>query len=231
MLSVGKLAAGGEAYYLDTVARGAEEYYTGAGEAPGEWLGAGSDALGFAGVVEPELLSRVLAGESPDGMRLASSSRRVPGFDLTFSAPKSVSVLWALEPTAAGELVAAHDTAVRAALGWLEREACFGAQGAEVVPAGGFLAAGFRHRTSRAGDPQLHTHVVVANLGQGPDGRWTALDARHVFRQARTAGYLYQAQLRHELTRRLGVAWGEVEHGAADLAAVDPHLLLSLIHI
>ncbi len=60
----------------------------------------------------------------------------------------------------------------------------------------GFAAAAFLHRASRAGDPLLHTHVVAGNLTQGPDGRWTALDARHLYRHAKTAGYLYQAVLR-----------------------------------
>ena len=66
---------------------------------------------------------------------------------------------------------------------------------------GGFVAAAFRHRTSRAGDPQLHTHVLVANLGRGPDGRWSALDARQLYAQARVASFVYQAVLRGELTR------------------------------
>lgn len=83
------------------------------------------------------------------------------------------------------------------------------------------MAAAFRHRTSRAAEPQLHTHVVVANLVHSPaDGRWTALDARPLYRWARPVGHLYEAQLRWELTRRLGVGWGPVRNGIADVAGI-----------
>ena len=85
----------------------------------------------------------------------------------------------------------------------------------------GFVAAGFRHRTSRAADPQLHTHVVIANLVHSlADGRWTALDARPLYRWSRPVGFLYEAQLRWELTRRLGVAWRPVHNGIADVAHI-----------
>jgi hypothetical protein len=82
------------------------------------------------------------------------------------------------------------------------------------------VAAAFRHRSSRAGDPLLHTHVVVANATQGEDGRWTALDGRELYRHAKAAGYLYQAALRAELARELGVRWRAVEHGTADVEGV-----------
>jgi len=85
----------------------------------------------------------------------------------------------------------------------------------------GFVAAGFRHRTSRAADPQLHTHVAIANLVHSAgDGRWTALDARPLYQWSRPVGFLYEAQLRWELTRRLGVAWGPVHNGIADVAHI-----------
>jgi len=88
------------------------------------------------------------------------------------------------------------------------------------VRADGFVAAAFAHRTSRAGDPLLHTHVVIGNLALGEDGKWGALDSRLLFRHAKTAGFLYQAALRAELTERLGVEWGPVRQGCADLAGV-----------
>ncbi len=147
------------------------------------------------------------------------------GFDLTFCAPKSVSLLWAFgSPDTAAAVVAAHEAAVRSALGVMEVEAGRvrrGRGGAHVLPAEGLVAGGFRHRTSRAGDPHLHTHVVTANIGFcAEDGRWSALDTRHLYRWAQPVGYLYEAQLRHELTARLGVAWGPVVNGIADLAGV-----------
>ena len=134
----------------------------------------------------------------------------MPGFDLTFSAPKSVSVLFGVGgERMQGAIRAAHDRAVEDALGYLERSAAKGRRGHNglvTINGSGLLAAAFRHRTSRAGDPQLHTHVVIANLVHGADGRWSALDARLIYAHAKTAGYLYEARLRAELTRSLGVA-------------------------
>ena len=159
-----------------------------------------------------------------DGSALGRPNRRVPALDLTFSAPKSVSVAWALGGGELGrEIVAAHEEAIAAALGYLEREAVFvrrGHNGAERLVGGGLVGAAFRHRTSRAGDPQLHTHVVVANAAQGPDGRWSALDARHLYGQARTAGFLYQAELRATLSARLDAEWERTVKGTGDLTAV-----------
>ena len=127
-----------------------------------------------------------------------------------------------------GELIRAHEAAVAEALGYLEREACRarrGRGGAVPVDGHGFVAAAFRHRSSRAGDPLLHTHVVVANATQGPDGRWTALDGRMLYRHAKTAGYLYQAALRAELIERLGLRWHAVERGTADLVGVPRRVI------
>jgi conjugative relaxase-like TrwC/TraI family protein len=153
----------------------------------------------------------------------------VAGYDLTFSAPKSVSVLFALGEADVRDAVrAAHDRAVREALGYAERTAAAvrrGAGGSRVEPAGGFIAATFRHRTSRAGDPQLHTHVLVANLAQGPDGRWSTLDGRRLYAHARATSFVYQAVLRSELTRELGVRWLSVRDGIAEIAGVPMPVL------
>ena len=111
MLSIGKLTAGTEDYYLGQVVDGREEYYTDAGEQPGTWVGDGSRDLGLTGAVEPSALRAVLAGLEPTaGTPLAGSVRRVPGFDLTFSAPKSVSLLHAFgSGEVRREVVEAHD--------------------------------------------------------------------------------------------------------------------------
>jgi conjugative relaxase-like TrwC/TraI family protein len=223
VLSLGKIAAGPDAarYYTDQVAHGREDYYAGEGEVPGTWVGSGSSGLGRAGQVDADHFARLLEGA---GLRRPPAEGAVAGFDLTFRAPKSVSVLWAIAPAdVVSELRAGHDAAVTEALGYLERQACRtrrGAGGAIQVPGSGFVGAAFLHRASRAGDPLLHTHVVVGNLAQGPDGRWTALDARHLYRHAKTAGYLYQSVLRRELTDRLGLEWEPVEHGVADVRGV-----------
>ncbi len=226
MLSIGKLGGNKADYYLKAVAQGIEDYYTGAGEAPGWWTGSAADEIDVFGQVEGELLHRALAGKHPkSGAQLARPPHgaiRVPGFDLTFSAPKSASLLFALaDPHVSRETREAHDAAVHAALGYMERQCAVGRRGrggAVSVEGNGFLAAAFRHRSSRAGDPQLHTHVLVANMTRGPDGRWTALDARRLYAHAKTGGYLYQAQLRAELTRRLGVQWTQVRNGQAEIA-------------
>jgi conjugative relaxase-like TrwC/TraI family protein len=93
------------------------------------------------------------------------------------------------------------------------------------LPAEGFVGAAFVHTTSRLGDPQLHTHLVVANLAQGPDGAWSALDARALYRHARTAGFLYQASLRAGLTEVLGISWRSAERGMAEPAGVPAEVL------
>jgi len=228
VLNIGKLRRGGENYYLNSVARGVEDYYLGSGEAPGYWLATGTADLGLEGQVGDEQLRQVLKGAAPgSGKQLVKPRRgeRVPGFDLTFLAPKSVALLHELGPKeASNEVVNAHDAAVAAALAYLERHASGarrGRAGRISIASKGFIAAAFRHRTSRAGDPLLHTHVLVANLIQGDDGKWGALDAKHLYRHAKTAGYLYQSHLRHELTRRLGVEWTAIRKGSADIEGIS----------
>ena len=227
MLNIGKLARGQQDYYLNSVARGVEDYYLGSGEAPGYWLGGGADDLGLEGRVLERELTSVLEGRDPATGELISHRHykaRMPGFDLTFRAPKSVALLHAIGPKeASNEVVSAHDSAVLAALDYLERHTAIGRRGTDgVEPIGssGFVAAAFRHRTSRAGDPLLHTHVLVANLIHGWDEKWSALDGRLLYSHAKTAGFLYQAQLRKELTRRLGVEWTTVRNGAADIEGI-----------
>jgi conjugative relaxase-like TrwC/TraI family protein len=230
MLSVGRLAAGPDAgrYYEEAVALGREDYYAERGEAPGRWVGSGSLGLGLDGEVADGEVVHLLAAEDPRSGELLGrplTDKSVAGFDLTFKAPKSVSILFGVAgEDVARELAAAHEVAVEEALGYLEREACRARRGKDgllQVEGRGFLAARFRHRSSRAGDPLLHDHVVVANRTQGPDGRYTALDARPLLRNAKTAGYLYQAVIRREITDRLGLGFGEVVKGSADLAGFD----------
>jgi conjugative relaxase-like TrwC/TraI family protein len=235
LLNIGRMGPGRADYYLTAVARGAdgvEGYYLARGEEPGRWLGAGAEQLGLAGEVTAEQLRAVLDAHHPHtGVPLARHpARKVPGFDHTLRAPKSVSLLWALsDRDTAAEVVAAHDAAVDAAIGYLQRAAAFsrrGAGGAETVKVDGFVAAAFRHRTSRADDPLLHTHVLVANLARTcDDGIWRTLDSRKLFAHAKTAGVLYQAQLRHELTTRLGVAWQPVVNGVADIDGIGRGLI------
>jgi conjugative relaxase-like TrwC/TraI family protein len=227
MLSIGKTRLSGEGYYLAAVADGVDEYYRGVGEAPGRWTGAAAVTLGLEGEVGAEQLRAVWAGQHPvTGEALGRfPGREIAGYDLTFRAPKSVSLLALLgDPDTAQTVTAAHEAAVDAAFSSIERNAArsrTGKNGVHQVEVQGLAAAAFRHRTSRAGDPHLHTHVLVANMGQGPDGTWRTLDGRWLYLHAKTAGYLYEAHLRDELTRRLGVEWEPVRNGIADIAGID----------
>lgn len=234
MLSIGKLAAGPTAgrYYLEQVASGREDYYAGGGEAPGAWVGSGSNALGLTSEVTEGGLGWLLDARHPrtgERLRETAASGAVAGFDLTFRAPKSVSVLFGVgEDEVASAIRDGHAAAVAEALGYLERHACGGRRGkggVVAVKGSGFVGAAFEHRASRAGDPLLHTHVVVANMTLGPDGRWTALDGRLLYRHAKTAGYVYQAVLRLELGERLGLRFGRVERGTADLAGMPREVI------
>ena len=227
MLSIGKLVVGQQRYYERQVAQGGDDYYSGRGEAPGKWAGAGARALGLEGRVAPQLFNALIEGADPADPSARLRDWRAPkvaALDLTFSAPKSVSVLFAIaDGPVAGELVRAHEAAVRAAVGWIEETSVQvrrGAQGRLVYPGEGLIAAAYVHRMSRALDPQLHTHVVAANLTRGPDGRFTALHGTPLYRAAKTAGYLYQAHLRAEISDRLGLEWGAVLKGAAELKDV-----------
>ena len=247
VLSVWKLRVGAEDYYLSQVARGLEDYYSGRGETVGSWTGTGADALGLSGQVDPEDLRALMAGLSPrtgltaNGELLTTSRRRVPGFDLTFSVPKSVSVAYALaDPLVRGEMIAGCKQALDSTLEWLEREACHVRRGSNYRPTAtgpsaevgtrrlsgdGFVAARFQHRTSRANDPHLHWHVLVANLSRGPDGRWTALDATGLYRSKRAAGVMFQALMRQELSARLGVIWRPGRKDSGEIAGIPPDVL------
>jgi conjugative relaxase-like TrwC/TraI family protein len=218
-------------YLLSSVALGIDEYYAGVGEAPGVWSGAWSAELGIEGMVEADQLRALVDGCHPvtgGPLLLGLRERSVKAFDLTFSAPKSVSLLWALgsEPVA-HTVMTAHREAVEAALGFLEERAATARMQVDGVrrhvSTHGWAVAGFVHRTSRDGDPQLHTHCLVPNVvRRDPDGRCVALAARPLFVWARAAGSVYQAERQRLLAVRLGVAWGPDRSNTRDLAGFTP---------
>ena len=233
MLSIGKLTVEQSRYYERQVAQGHDDYYSGRGESRGRWTGAGTESLQLGGRVDDDGFMALMEGRDPgtgERLKRVGGRSKVAAFDLTFSAPKSVSVLFAIgEPALAGALVEAHESAVDAAVGYLEREACRvrrGRGGVRRELGEGFVAAAYRHRMSRAEDPQLHTHVVAANMARGADGRWTALHAAPIYRHAKAAGFLYQAHLRAAVRERLPwVRWGPVRNGMAEIEQVAPAVL------
>ncbi len=221
--------AGAGTYYVEAL----PNYYLDADEPRGIWHGHGAGLLGLSGTVDDDAFLALMAGLDPrDPERLLGngySEKSVRGFDVTASSPKSVSVLWAVgDDHVRAEVLAAHDAAVAAVAGWIEAHAHTRFRlGGEVVvvDAEGIVAAGFRQHTSRALDPQLHTHLVVANRVKSPDGRWLALDARTLKRDQRTLSALFHAAERAELTRRLGVGWGPVVNGIAEIDGIDRRVI------
>lgn len=234
MLSIGKVAVGGEDYYLATTASG-RDHLEGLVEPDGRWLGAGAVSLGLAGRAETRDVRRLLRGREPssgDPLLAGTGRRSVAAFDCTFSVPKSVSILQAFSPDEGtrNEIRLGHEAAVEATVGYLAEAAIAGrvegVDGRRAVP-GDLVAVGFLHRLSRSGDPHLHTHVLVANLVTDPlAGEARTLEATGLFLECRTAGALYETHLRHELTWRLGVEWQPLEGRCwSDLKGLDRAVL------
>ncbi|MDF1597158.1 MAG: MobF family relaxase [Acidimicrobiia bacterium] len=242
------LAKAAKDYYLRKLGEisPGEDYYLRGGTATGRWRGNGAAELGLSGSVSAEGLVRLFDGQHPaTGERLGRSLRRdgVAAWDVTFSADKSVSLLWALgDEQTRQQVLEAFEEATSQALGYLESVASStrGASRTPVlddnghpvlnengsprfrvvtwpIPTSGYVAASFTEFTSRADDPQLHTHVVVANKVKGTDGVWRTVDGRLLYRYQLAAGYLHEAVLRRELTQRLGVCWQPVSNGMADI--------------
>ena len=166
------------------------------------------------------------------------TERRMPGavagFDLTFTAPKSASVLWALgDPKTQAAVVAAHRAAVDEALAFVEDRALFtrvGARSCAQVPTRGMVAAAFDHWDTRTADPNLHTHVVIANKVQGLDGRWRSVDSRALHHAVVAVSEIYDDLLADHLARELPVTWSWRPRGprrtpAFEVDGVDDNLL------
>ena len=210
MLSIAKVADAD--YYLKAVVSGIEDYYA-IGEEPGRWTAHTHELVDVDGELEPAQLTAVLAGRHPitGAPLIGSANRKIPAFDLTFRAPKSVSLAFALgSPEMTAEITAAHDAAVDSALGYLERHAVVsrrGHNGTEQVSADG--SSPLPSGTGPAAPPiriSIPTPSCRTWSAAPDDGRWRTLDARHIYAHSLTAGYVYESHLRDELTRRLGVA-------------------------
>ena len=161
-------------------------------------------------------------------------TQTVAGYDLTFSPVKSVSTLWAVaDPQVAAQIERAHQAAVQDALTFIEGHALFtrqGRNGVRQVNVTGLVGAAFTHRDSRAGDPDLHTHVAVANKVQAIDGRWLSIDGRVLFKATVAASETYNTALEHHLRDRLGVRFADRpntdpgKRPVREIVGVDPAL-------
>ena len=158
----------------------------------------------------------------------------VAGFDLTFTVPKSVSVLWAMADDPTRALIArAHHLAVTDALAFLEDRVAatrVGHGGAQSMAVRGLVAAAFDHWDTRAGDPNLHTHLVIANKVQGVDGVWRSLDGRRLHKAAVAVSELYDDLIADRLAAALPVGWSHRDRGhgrtpAFEVDGVDDGLL------
>jgi conjugative relaxase-like TrwC/TraI family protein len=229
---IAKLSVGREEYYTRELATDHEQYLSGHGESPGRWYGAGASTLGLQGEASVGGFQRMFEGCHPDTGELLGrphGSNAVPAFDFVLRPTKSVSILYGLGDPAIGRAaLAAHLTGMAEAVAYLDGHlgARRGHGGVQHVQGQGLLAVGFDHRTSREGDPLLHTHLVVANRVQGPDGRWTALDGRDLYRHRLAADALYRSTYQRELTRTLGVEWTAADrHGNRELQGVPDDLV------
>jgi conjugative relaxase-like TrwC/TraI family protein len=258
VLTISKLKRWSINYYIDT-ARTAEaasrdaaraggglgEYYTEHETRTPTWLLAGdkltvaglvglTDAQRAGGEAESRLVARWLDdGIAPNGAHgRAFGQRGVHGFDLTFCAPKSVSLVRALrgdDDVLSKAIADAHATAISEAMEYLTDHAGYtrihnphtGEK--DLVPLPGLVAIAYQHETSRCGDPHLHTHVIVPNRQARADGVMVSIDGTSLYHEARAAGVIYQATLRRALHHSLGLEWVDVDPstGMAELAGVE----------
>ena len=193
--------------------------------------------LSVAAGLDPHTVYREADGADRYAEAVKHAGQRIDvrraGVDTTVSAPKSVSVLFGLAgPHVAEQVRAAHAAAVEQAWSYLQAQAGEALRGhhgdgqsAARIGTDGPIVAAFDHTTSRAGDPQLHTHLVIPNLVHGADGRWSAMDTRALYRHAATASEIYHATLRGQLTHRLGVAWTSPARGRPEIDGLPRSLL------
>ncbi|GAB3589252.1 MobF family relaxase [Angustibacter peucedani] len=232
-MTVHKLSAGDGYTYLTRQVASADQardgqaladYYAESGTPPGRWMGAGARQAEICGAVSVEQMRALFGrGEHPTtevplgaSFPTATAARKpVAGYDLVFSPVKSVSLLWALgEDDVRRAVEQAHHAAVADVLSWLEQHAAFtrvGRGGRFQVDTYGLVAAAFDHFESRAGDPDLHTHVAVANKVRArldrPDGtpRWLSLDGKALYAVGVAASERYNTRLEDEMRSRLPV--------------------------
>ncbi|WP_231928267.1 MobF family relaxase [Devriesea agamarum] len=226
-------------------------YYTASGNPPGQWVGSGARYANLNGDISASAavalyqkfvhpVTGEVLGKRPGRQaenQLAESTKQtstdVSGFDLTFTVPKSVSVLWALSsPDIQARIADCHDRAVSQAIEYLERrvvQSRAGHGGVASVPVHGVIAGRWRHWDNREGEPHLHSHVVVSNRVQRThDDKWVTLDSRALYKGAVAASEHHLNLLLDELHRELGLTFtvrdGEGKAIIPDVEGLDPRL-------
>lgn len=197
-------------YYLELAA---EDYFLNGGEPPGIWVGSARPDLGVSGKLANEDFRSIFSGYRPGGKDMlvqnAGKKGRRPGFDHTFSAPKSVSVIWATADREVQEVIQQlQQTAVESALAHLEDHLAFcrtGKAGSGSLKPARIIAATFEHGTSRAEDPQLHTHALIANVGFDEEGKSRSLFSLPLFDNKKLLGAYYRAELARLLEKTFGL--------------------------
>lgn len=225
MLSASKDAGGNSAEYYE-----ADNYYE-AGDNPGgsEWLGEGAKHAGLTGAIDPKVFNDARDGTLPDGSTAAQNTpNRVPGWDFTFSAPKSISLLALVGKD--DRLIEAHRAASKTAMGYMERHAAtrvrLDQSTVKRERTGNLLVGRYTHDTSRAGDPALHDHMYVTNrTWHAPTQSWRALDSRSIYAAKEATSRIYAAALR-ENVKALGYGvTNPNEHGSFEVKGVSDELV------
>ncbi len=196
-------AAGASEYYAQV-----DDYYREGVSAPTHWHGKGAALLGLSGAVDKDQAEALLNGRLPNGVELGRAGpngerEHKPGWDVTFSSPKSVSVAALVHGD--DRLIEAHNKAVVAALNYLESEAAATrirtGGTVKTEKTGNLTAAVYRHATSREQEAQLHSHAIVINATQSEDGKWRSIESRAIYRLQTEAGLVYRAELAAQAER------------------------------
>ncbi|MGP6175353.1 MobF family relaxase [Corynebacterium sp. A21] len=256
MLTIARMHSESVAYYESTVEQppaqnlGPDAYYSEDGTRPAQaWIVARTDSQQAAvaeflgtdtgAVVDGSTVQKWFnQAQAPSGKSLGRrpGSSGVPGFDLTLCAPKSVSLIWGLSASAATREAVdqAHARAVNVALVYLSEHAGYTRKASDWDPeemvidrVEALSGVKYEHRTSRAGDPHVHSHVLLSNRQLCADGKSRTVDSKSLYHEARAAGILYQAVLRSTLSETLGVKWAEVDNGCAEISGLDDRELLA----
>ena len=224
--SVSALTSSGQAasYY-----ESAGEYYADGGQSPSEWQGKGAEELGLSGDVDRDQFRELLDGKVADqqlGTTRDGKLEHRPGWDVTLSAPKSVSIM--AEVAGDRRLIAAHGAAVKTALAHVEEHmaATRLRDGGAVnrTATGNLVVASFQHGTSRAQDPQLHTHNVILNATKGEDGTWRSLEPRAIYQLQKQIGAIYRQELALKV-RELGYEIVVGKGSMFEIKGVSPEVM------